>query len=68
MFIFNSFSVGFTSFCHSVAFILRIFPFVSETGQRGKNETKSNVNKNMTTYLLCLKKGLSSVDKKITQK
>ena len=30
--------------------------------QRGKNETKSNVNKNMRTYLLCMKKGWSSVD------
>ena len=45
--------------------------FVSETGrlsQVRKNEIKSNVNKNMAIYLLCLKKGLSSVDKKMTQK
>ena len=32
-----------------------------------KNETKSNVNKIMTTYVLCVKKGVSSVDKKITR-
>ena len=36
--------------------------------QRGKNETKSNVNKNMRTHLLCMKKGWSSVDKKRTKK
>ena len=36
--------------------------------QRGKNETKSNVNKNMRTHLLCMKKGWSSVDKMRTKK
>ena len=35
---------------------------------KGKNETKSNGNKNMRTFLLCMKKGLSSVDGKITKK
>ena len=35
--------------------------------QRGKNETKSNVSKIMRTYLLCMKKGRSSVDEKITR-
>ena len=36
--------------------------------QRGQNETKSNVDKNMRTYLLCKKKGMSSVYEKITKK
>ena len=43
--------------------------------QRGKNKTESNVNKNMSPYLLCMKKGMSScmkkgvssVDEKITK-
>ena len=34
----------------------------------GTNETKSNDNKNMRTYLLCMGKGCSSVDEKITKK
>ena len=75
MFIFNSFSVGFISLCHSVAFVLRIFSFRATANfyvsakeclrQRGKNETKSNVNKNMGKYLLCMKKGVSSCMKKV---
>ena len=32
--------------------------------QRGKNETKLNVNKNMRAYLLCMKKDVSTVYKK----
>ena len=36
--------------------------------KKGKNETKSNNNKNMRTYLLCMTKGWSSVDEKITKK
>ena len=36
--------------------------------QRGKNETKSNVNKNTKTYLLCMEKGVSSVEEKILKK
>ena len=35
--------------------------------QTGKNEIKSNDNKNMRTYLLCMKKGWSSVDERITK-
>ena len=35
--------------------------------QRGKNETKSNINKVLRTYLLCMKKGGNSVDEKITR-
>ena len=33
--------------------------------QRGKNQTKSNVNRTMRTYLLCMKKGVSSIYEKI---
>ena len=66
MFFFNSFLVGFSSLCHSVVFVLCNF-FSPKTEifyvfamerlrQRGKNETKSNVNKTMRTYLLCIKK------------
>ena len=36
--------------------------------QKGKNETKSSVKKNMRTYLLCMKNGWSSVDEKGTKK
>ena len=32
-----------------------------------KNKTKSNINKIMRTYLLCMKKGVSSVDEKKTR-
>ena len=35
---------------------------------KGQNETKSNVNKNMNRYLLRKKKGVSSVDEKMTKK
>ena len=36
--------------------------------QREKNETKSNVNKIMRTFLvLCMKKGVSSINEKITR-
>ena len=35
--------------------------------QRGKNETKSNVNKIMRKYLLCMKKSGSLIDEKITR-
>ena len=68
MFIFNSFLVGFSSF----------FPFVKQKtfvslqrsvcDKEEKNESKSDVNKNMKTYLLCMKKDVSSVDKKIIKK
>ena len=33
--------------------------------QRGKNKTKSNVNKNARLYLLYMEKGVSAVDEKI---
>ena len=36
--------------------------------QGGKNETKSNVNKNTKTYLLCMEKGVIPVDEKILKK
>ena len=74
MFIFNLFTAGFSLLCHSVAFILCFFPFVKQktvterVRQRGKSEAKSNVNKNTRTYLLCMKKGMSSVDEKILKK
>ena len=78
MLIFNSFSVGFSSLCHSVVFVLCFFSFleteklyvsaVERLRQKGKTETKSNVNENMKTYLLCMKKGASSVAEKITNK
>ena len=78
MSIFNSFLVGFSSLSHSVAFVLCVFSFrktenfcVSTTErlrQRGKSETKSRANKNLRTYLLCMKKGIYSVDDKITKK
>ena len=82
MFIFNSFSVVLSSLCLSVAFVLCIFSFreteiiyvaaTEHLKQRGENETKSNVDKNMRPYLLsmkkgvssCMKKGVSSVDKR----
>ena len=64
MFIFNLFSVSFSSLCHSVVFVLCIFSFrktencyasaMAHLRQRRKNETKSNVNKIMRTYLLCM--------------
>ena len=34
--------------------------------QKGKNESKSNVNKNIRTYLLCMKIGWSLADNKKT--
>ena len=78
MFIFNSFLVGFSSLCHSVAFVLYILSFrkrespcvsaMERLRQNRKIETKSNVNKIMSTYLLCMKKSVScSVDEKITR-
>ena len=36
--------------------------------KRGKKETKSNANENMRTYLLRMKKGVSSVNEKMTKK
>ena len=33
-----------------------------------KKEPKTNANENVRTSLLCLKKGVSSVDEKITKK
>ena len=36
--------------------------------KKKKNETKSYVNKKMWTYSLCMKKGVSSVDEKLTKK
>ena len=54
--------------------MLCFFPFVKQktvterVKQRRKSETKSNVNKNTRTYLLCMKKGVSSVDEKILKK
>ena len=35
--------------------------------QKRKNKTKSNINEIVRTYLLCMKKGVSSVDEKITR-
>ena len=85
MLIFNLLSAIFSSLPRWNAFTLTIFSFretknlyVTETEhlrQREKNETKSNVNKNMRTYLLCIKKdlsscmqkGASSSDEKITR-
>ena len=59
MFIFNLFSVGSSSLCHSVVFVLLIFSFcktenfyVSEVWrlrQRGKNKTRSNFNNSVDT-------------------
>ena len=57
MVIFNSFLVGVSSLCHSVVFILCVYSFrenvfvsaMEHLRQRGINETKSNVNKNMST-------------------
>ena len=53
------------------------FPFVKQKTfvsamerlrQRRRNETKSNVNKIMRLYLvICMKKGVSSIDEKITR-
>ena len=53
------------------------FPFVKQKtfmslkwsvkDKKEKNETKSNINKIMTTCLLCMKKDVSSVDEKITR-
>ena len=78
IFLFNSFSVSFRSLCHSVDFVSYIFSFgktenfdvyaAERLRQRGKNETKSNVNKKMSTHLLCMKKGWCSVDKNRTKK
>lgn len=66
MFIFNSFSFGFSSLYHAVVFVLSIFNFrkiekvyvsaVERLRQTGKNETKLSVNKIMKTYLLCIKR------------
>ena len=74
MFIFNSFSVGFSSLCHSFVFDLCIFFFrktkkfyVSAMKRLRQGGKKSNVNKIMRTYLLCMNKGGSSVDEKITR-
>ena len=39
---------------------------MADLRQRRKNETKSNVNKIMRTYLLCVKEGVSLVDEKMT--
>ena len=36
--------------------------------QKGKNGTKASANKNMRTYLLCMKKGVCSVDEKLKKK
>ena len=74
MLIFNLFTVGFSLFCHSGAFVLGFFLFVKQrtvterVRQRGKIETKSNVNKNTKSYLLCMEKGVSSADEKILKK
>ena len=35
---------------------------IKELRQRGQNETKTNVNKNMRTYLLSKEKGMSSIE------
>ena len=78
MLIFNFFSLGFSSLCHSVVFVLFIFSFckienfyvstMDRLRQRRKNETKSNVNKIMKTYLVSyMKKSVSSIDEKITR-
>ena len=68
MFIFNLFSVGFSSFCHLVVFILCILSFrkteifyasiTERLRERGKNETRLNVKEDvyiMRTYLLSIK-------------
>ena len=39
---------------------------MADLRQRRKSETKSNVNKIMRTYLLCVKEGVSLVDEKMT--
>ena len=61
MSIFNSFSVGFSSLCHSVVFVLCIFSFlktesfyvsVTELSDKEKineSKSKSDVNKHMKT-------------------
>ena len=62
----------FTQLLLSCAF----FPFVEQNfyvsamerkRSTAKNKTKSNINKIMRTYLLCMKKGVSSVDEKKTR-
>ena len=78
MFILNSFSIGFSSLFHSVVFVVCIFSFrkterfyasaTERLRQRGKIEIRSNVNKNMRMYLLCMKKDGSSVDEKVIKK
>ena len=41
---------------------------MKELRQRGKMETKSNVNQNMRMHLLCIKDNMTSVYEKITKK
>ena len=43
-------------------------PVVWRLTLEGKKETKSNANENMRTYLLRMKKGVSSVNEKMTKK
>ena len=75
----SSFSIHFSWFlCNSVVFVLYIISFrkkedfyvsaIERLRQRGKNETKLNANKNLRTYLLCMKKGVSSVVERVTKK
>ena len=79
MFIFNSFSVGFSTLVSFNCFcLMHFFPFLKQksfvsateclTQRGGGDETISNVNIIMWRDLLCKKKGVSSVDKKITKK
>ena len=68
IFLFNSFSVSFCSLCHWVDFFSYIFSFgktenfdvyaAERLRQRGKNETKSNVNKKMSIYYAWKKVGV----------
>ena len=74
MFIFNSFSLGFSSLCHSVVFVLGIFFLMwnrkllsLQQSVWDKNEkTKPNQMKKEVTS--CMEKGLSSVDEKVAEK
>ena len=76
MVIFSSFSVGFIPFCYSVVFALCVFSFrkpenfyvstIQYLRQRGKNETKSKVNKIMRICLLHMRKSPSLDTEKIS--
>ena len=62
MFIFNSFSLGFSSLCHAVLLVLNIFLFcetdnfyvsaMERLRQRGRNETKSVLKKYKEVFII----------------